>query len=522
MSNSGKIAKNTMALYGRSLLVLIVSLYTSRVVFNALGVEDYGLFNVVGGVISMLGFLNTTMQATFQRYYNVAMGKGKEMEIKQLFRSSLTVQLLLSIIVVLLGETIGLWFLSNKLVIPEGRVEAAQILYQVTIVSFILSIFKAPFASLITAYERMSVYALFSIIETILKLGIVFIVMVAPADKLILYSLLILLIHVVDFLLYVIFCRNRIPTTAIGFSCSKGALNKMLSFSVWSTMDALAYTMRSQGLNILLNLFFGTVVNAARGVAYQVLNVVNQFIRSFQTAFRPQLTKLYASGDYDATMRLYYGATKLSYYLVFTISLPILLETPSILHLWLGNVVPDYAIVFTRIILLTSFVDVFANPSTAIAYAAGNIKTFSIVVSIVNLMIVPVAWLFLKLGYSPTSAMLVSLSFTILVQIIRLMIVANMTVFKIGDYIKHVGLPVAVYSMLCVAAPLALTFSLDKGWLRMVLILVVSITSSVGLAWLVGLNKEEKQFVVSKIKARMRFRKTKIQHHNKIQETVST
>lgn len=509
MSNSGRIAKNTIALYGRSLLVLAVALYTSRVVLNVLGVEDYGLYNVVGGVISMLGFLNTTMQATFQRYFNVAMGEGKEGEITSLFRSSLTVQLLLALIVVALGETIGLWFLCNKLVIPEGRIEAAQVLYQVTIASFVLSIFKGPFAALITAYERMSIYALFSIIETVLKLGIVFIVKVAPTDKLILYSLLILLINVVDLSVNIIFCSKRIPTTAIGFNWSKGALNKMLSFSVWSTMDALAYTMRSQGLNILLNLFFGTVVNAARGVAYQVLNAVNQFIRSFQTAFRPQLTKLYANGDYDATMRLYYGSTKLSYYLVFTISLPILLETPFILHLWLGNVVPDYATVFTRIILLTTFVDVFANPSTAIAYATGNIKTFSIVVSIVNLMIVPVAWLFLKLGSGPTSAMLVSLVFTILVQIIRLMIVANMTVLKIGDYLKHVGLPVVVYSMLCIAVPFALKFLLDKGWLRLVLILVVSVTSSLGFTWLVGLNKEEKQFVVSKIKAKTRFNKTK-------------
>lgn len=514
MSNSGRIAKNTIALYSRSLLVLAVSLYTSRIVLNTLGVEDYGLFNVVGGVITMLGFLKTTMQATFQRYFNVAMGEGKEDDISSLFRSSLTVQLLLSLVVVVLGETIGLWFLCNKLVVPEGRMDAALILYQVSVISFVLSIFQGPFAALITAYERMGVYALFSIVDVVLKLAIVFIIKVAPVDKLILYSLLILMINVVNFSLYVAFCRKRIPTTDIGFNWSRGTLKKMLSFSAWGTMDALAYTMRSQGINILLNLFFGTIVNAARGVAYHVLGAVNQFIRSFQTAFRPQLTKSYASGDYDATRRLYYSATKLSYYLVFTISLPIILETPSILHLWLGDIVPDYTIVFTRIILITAFVDVFANPTTAIAYATGRIQLFSVVVSFLNLLIVPVAWLFLELGYGPASAMVVSLVISFFVQIIRLVIVANISALKIGDYIKHVGLPVAVYSMLCVAAPLALTFSLDKGWLRMVLILVVSITSSVGFAWLVGLNKEEQQFVLSKIKARTRFRKTKNQHNN--------
>lgn len=506
-SNSGRIVKNTVALYGRSLLVLAVSLYTSRVVLNVLGVEDYGLYNVVGGVITMLGFLNTTMQATFQRYFNVAMGEGKEQEVTSLFRSSLTVQLLLALVVVVLGESIGLWFLSNKLVIPEGRMEAAQILYQVTIVSFVLSVFKSPFAALITAYERMSVYALFSIIETVLKLGIVFVVQVAPGDKLILYSFLILLIHFVDLLLYIIFCIRKISTTSVGFNWSKEQLRKMLSFSAWSTIGTLAYTMKSQGLNIVLNLFFGTVVNAARGVAYQVLNAVNQFITSFQTAFRPQLTKLYASGDYEATMRLYYSATKLSYYLIFTISLPILLETPFILHLWLGNAVPEYAAVFTRVILLTAFVSAFANPTTGIAYATGKIKNFSIVVSVFNLMIVPVAWLFLKLGYGPTSAMVVSLAFTILVQVIRLIVVANMTVLKVGDYMKHVVLPVAVYSALCMALPLALKYSFDKGWLRLVLILVVSVVSSLGFAWLVGLSKTEKQFVVVKIKTIKPFRK---------------
>ena len=274
MSNSSRIAKNTLALYGRSLVVLAVSLYTSRVFLNALGVQDYGLYNVVGGVISMLGFLNTTMQATFQRYYNVAMGKGKECEVKTLFRLSLTVQFLLALVVVLLGETIGLWFVNNKLVIPEGRMEAAQILYQVTIVSFVISVFKGPFAAIITAYEKMSVYALFSIIETFLKLGIAIIIMNASGDRLVLFSFLTLLITIVDISLYIVFCKKNIPTTDIGFNWEKGSLKNMLSFSTWSTIGTLAYTMKSQGLNIVLNLFFGTVVNAARGVAVQILHAV--------------------------------------------------------------------------------------------------------------------------------------------------------------------------------------------------------------------------------------------------------
>ena len=501
MGSSGRIVKNTIALYGRSLLVLAVSLYTSRVILNALGVEDYGLYNVVGGVITMLGFLNTTMQATFQRYFNVAMGKGNEDEVKTLFKTALSVQLLLALVVVVLGETLGLWFLSNKLVIPDGRMGAAQILYQVTIVSFVIAVFKGPFGALIIAYEKMGIYAVFSVLESVLKLAVALIVGHYAGDRLILYSFLCFFLGFVDFLLYFIFCKVRIPTTSLGFNLEKGLLTKMLSFSTWSTIGTLAYTLKSQGLNIVLNLFFGTVVNAARGVAAQVLHAVNHFINSFQTAFRPQLTKLYASGDYYAAMRLYYGATKLSYYLIFTISLPILLETPYILHIWLGDKVPEYSAVFTRLILLTAFVSAFANPTSCIAHATGNIKKFSLLTSVVNLLIVPIAYLFLKLGFGPTSAMVVSLVITIIVQGIRIIVVSEITVLTVGDYIKNVVLPVSLYTVLSIVAPTALMLTMTSGWVRLLLVLVVSVISSLGFAWLVGLNKMEKAFVLSKIKS---------------------
>ena len=504
-SNSLRIAKNTIALYGRSLIILAVSLYTSRVILSVLGVEDYGLYNVVGGIISMLGFLNNTMQATFQRYFNVAMGKDDDVRV--LFRTSLTVQLLLALVVVVLGETIGLWFLSYKLVIPEGRMFAAQILYQITIVSFVLSVFKSPFGALIIANEKMGVYALFSVLETLLKLVIVYVLLVTHGDKLIIYSLLTMLITITDFLLYVLFCRKKIPVTSIHFNWEKNKLRGMLSFSTWATMDMLAYTLKGQGLNIVLNLFFGTVVNAARGIAAQIMNAVNQFISSFQMAFRPQLTKLYSSGDYVAAMRLYHSSTKLSFFLIFTLSLPILIETPQILYIWLGNNVPEYTVVFTRLILLTAFVSAFANPTSCVVYTAGNIKLFNIVVSTVNLMIVPVAYVFLKLGFGPSSAMAVSLVITILVQVIRLIIASRITVISLWNYTKSVVFPVVVYSALCVVAPLAINHTLSAGWLRLIVVVVMSIVSSLGFAWLVGLNSSERRLVLSKFKGLILFKR---------------
>lgn len=500
MSNSGRIAKNTVFLYFRSFLVLIISLYTSRVILQVLGVVDYGIYNVVGGVIGMLGFLNQSMQATFQRYYNVEMGKGNFERVKELFRSSLSTQLIMAIVVVVLAETIGLWFVNHKLVIPEERMMAAQWIYQVAIVSFIISLMSAPFGALITAYERMGVFAVISIVDAVLKLLIVFLLEFIPYDSLIVYAVLLLLISILNILFYVLYCKRKISTTDIGFNWDKANLKSMFSFSGWSLMGTFAQTLKSQGINIVLNMFFGPVVNAARGIAYQVLNAVNQFIHSFQTSFRPQLTKSYASGDYDYMTKLYYSATKISYYLIFTISLPIILETPLILHLWLGDNVPEYTVVFTRLVLVTAFVSAFANPTTGIAYATGNIKWFSIIVSGVNLMILPVAYLFLKLGYGPVSALVVSLVMTVLVQMTRIIVTSKITVLDLPHYFKHVVLPTGIYSVLCPCIPYIVHRMMHPGFIRLMIICIISVLVSLAGAWFIGMNKYEKNLVLSKLK----------------------
>jgi O-antigen/teichoic acid export membrane protein len=500
MSNSGRIAKNTFFLYFRSFFVLIISLYTSRVILRVLGVVDYGIFNVVGGVISMVGFLKGSMQATFQRYYNVEMGKGNNERVKELFRSSLSTQFILAILIVILAETLGLWFVKHKLVIPEERVVAALWIYQVAIVSFVISVFCAPFDALITAYERMGVFAVISIVDAVLKLLIVFLLEFIPYDNLIVYAVLLLMIGILNISFYAIYCKRKIPTTDIRFNWDKHNLKSMFSFSGWSLMDTLSHTLKSQGINIVLNMFFGPVVNAARGIAYQVLNAVNHFIQSFQTSFRPQLTKSYASGDYDYMTKLYYSATKISYYLIFTISLPIILETPLILHFWLGDNVPEYAVVFTRLVLVTAFVSAYANPTSCIAYATGNIKWFSIIVSGLNLMILPVAYLFLKLGYGPVSALVVSLVMTILVQLTRIIVTSKITVLDLPHYFKHVVLPTGIYSVLCPCIPYIVHRMMHPGFIRLMIICIISVLVSLAGAWFIGMNKYEKNLVLSKLK----------------------
>lgn len=500
MSNTDRIAKNTVFLYLRSLVVLAIGLYTSRVILRVLGVEDYGVFCVVGGVIGMLGLLSQTMRATYQRYYNVEMGKKNPAGVVKMFKLSLSSQLLLATIVIVLGETVGLWFVANKLVIPENRLTAALWIYQASLISFIVGIFETPFGALITAYERMGFFAVVSIIDAVLRLVIVFLIQVLPGDSLIAYAYLLTLVAFSDIVIYVVYCKRNIESTVIKFEWDKSGLKNMFAFSWWSILGEIGYTLQTQGINIILNLFFGPIVNAARGVAAQVLNAVNQFIRSFQTSFRPQLTKSYASGDFNYMRTLYYSSTKLSYYMIFTLSLPIIMETPYILHLWLGDNVPEYTTEFTRLVLLTSFVSTFANPTSGIAYATGKIKWFSIGVGIGNILILPIAWIFLKLGYGPISTLVVCLIMTILIQLFRLFDTSKTAGIQLNDYLKKVITPTIIFSLLTPWIPFIIVKFMPSSFLRLLITCVLSVLMCLFFGWIVGLNRMEKTFVLSKLR----------------------
>jgi O-antigen/teichoic acid export membrane protein len=287
-SNSTRIAKNTFFLYIRSFFVLLISLYTSRIVLRELGVEDFGIYNVVGGVIGMISFLNSSMASTYQRYFNFEMGKKNEKRLVDLFRSSITVQLIYAAIITIIAETVGLWFLNTQLVISPNRMIAAQWVYQISILSFVITVFQAPFTALIIANEKMNIFAIVSILDAVLKLLIVFVLPYIDYDKLIIYSFLLFSITLLNSLIYIIICKRKFSTCVISLNWNRENLKALFSFGSWSMIDSLSQALKSQGLNILLNIFFGSVVNAARGIAYQVLNAINQFVLNFQTSFRPQ------------------------------------------------------------------------------------------------------------------------------------------------------------------------------------------------------------------------------------------
>ncbi len=499
LNNTSRIAKNTVVLYIRSLIVLLISLYTSRVILQALGVVDFGIYNVVGGVISALSFLNWSLQGTYQRFFNVEMARGGSESISKQFKVANTIQLFMAIIIVVLAETIGLWFVNAKLVIPADRMIAANWVYQVTIVSAVISVICSPYGALITAYERMDLFAFISIISALLRLVIVFIVKYTSFDKLIVFSLLLLSVSIIDRVLYVVLTKRPFPESSLRLAWDKTMMVSMTSFGGWVIIDSLSQMLKGQGINIVLNLFFGPVVNSARGIAYQIMNAVNQFITSFQTSFRPQLTKSYAEGDYNYMRKLFYSASKVSYFLLFVISLPILLETEYILHLWLGESVPDYTASFTRIILLTTFVSAFANPTSCIAYATGKIRKLTIVVSSIMLSIVPIAYVFLKLGGNPNVALWVSFFVSILAQIVRLLLLDRLVSINLKDYIKRVISPIFGCTLLISFISVLPRLFINPSFWRLLFSLFTALLVSVVIIWLIGLDREERKLLSTKL-----------------------
>ena len=500
MLKSSKIFQNTLLLYIKSFIVLLLTLYTSRKVLEILGVEDFGLYNVVGGVVGMLSFLNTTLVATYQRYFNYEKGRNNRLELKTLFGSSLSVQFVLALIIILLAETFGLWFLKTQLVIPVERMQESVWVYHISIASFAISMLQAPFQAMIIAYERMDMFAIVAVIESLLKLAVVLVLPMFAYDSLVLYAAMILGTVIISTVIYIVWPSIKFDVCQFRLNWDKHRFKTLLNFGAWGTFDSLSYTLKSQGLNILLNMFFGPVVNAARGLAYQIMNAVNQFVTNFQTSFRPQIIQLYAAGELDAMYKLYYAATKISFYMIWCLSLPIMLNISSILNFWLGrNNVPEYTESFTILVLLTTIISAYANPTSCVAYAIGRIKWFTIVVSGLNILILPVAYVVLRLGAAPQYALVVSLIITILAQVARLFVVKYLeTSFSLRKYLVFVVKPTLVVATTSMIVPFALKFYDNESIYFGILACAVAVISVLLCVLMFGLNQNEKELLLGK------------------------
>lgn len=493
-ANNKRIAKNTLMLYFRMLIIMLVSLYTSRVVLSTLGVVDYGIYNVVGGLVTMMGILNGAMSVSCQRYLTYELGRGNMLRLKQIFSVCLTIFMMLSLIVILLSETVGLWFLHNKMVIPEDRMVAAGYVYQFSILACILSLLTNPFNAIIIAHERMNVYAYVSILEVLLKLGVVYLLLVIPVDRLVTYGALILISHLIVTLCYVIYCWKNFAETHYRFYWEKPLFKELVSYSGWNLYGSAAGLVKGQGLNILLNMFFNPAVNAARGIAYQVNSVITQFFTNFYTAVRPQITKYYAAGEIDEMLMLVFRSSKFSFYLIMIISLPIILEAPYIINLWLGQM-PDYVIPFTRLIIVISAVDSLASPLMTTAHATGKIKLYQSTVGTLIIFNLPVSYVLLKLGGSPITVFYVSLCISVMCLFLRLWIVRRLVGFPVRRYIVEVLARCMLICILALIVPLVAHIILPQSFWNVVIVCCISVVSSMAVIYCVGLERHEKELV---------------------------
>ena len=435
-----RIAKNTLLLYFRMLFVSLISLYTSRIILRNLGVEDYGIYNIVGGVVSMFGFLNTAMSASTQRYITFYIGKGDVNLLRDIFSNCILVHLLISFLVLFFAETIGLWFFYEKMVLPIERVTAAFWVYQCSVISTIVIIMSVPYNSEIIAHERMSVFAYISILEVTLKLLIAYLLSIGKFDKLIIYAVLLLLVQCLVRFLYGKYCNSRFEESVFRLKWQPKLLKEMLAFGCWNLWGSLSYILYTQGVNIVLNLFFGPVVNAARGIAIQVQNAINQFAHGFQTAINPQITKSYASNDINLMHILIYKSSRITFLLLWIFVLPMLLQTDYILKIWLG-IVPDWTVIFIRLMLCIILIDAVANPLMVSVAATGKVRLYQFVIGGIMTLIVPSSYLFLKLGYEPPVVFWVHLFFSIMTFIIRLIIIKPLIYFEIQTFLNRVIIP---------------------------------------------------------------------------------
>lgn len=498
-SKNKRVAKNTFVLYVRMFFILAISLYTSRVILASLGVVDYGLYNVIGGIIAMFSFVSAAMGNSTQRFVVYALGKGDTFLLKSTISSCVLIHFVIGVVIVLLGETIGLWYLHTKMVIPCDRLQAAEWVYQFTIISSFVAVINVPFNAIIIAYEKMAAFAYISVMDCLLKLGVAVSLCYFSTDRLILYGALILGIQLLNRIIYQVYCYRKLPESRVQLIYNKHLFNKMFNFAGWSLIGNIAWIGYTQGLNLLLNLFFGPAVNAARGIAVQVQSAVMSFTLNFQTAINPQITKAYASGDSNRFNTLIFASSRYCFYLMLLVIIPILIETPYLLSLWLKEV-PEYTTAFVRLVLIILLIEPLRNPINQAVQSTGEIKTYQICEGSILLLIVPVSYIALKLGGSPDIVFYIQLVFFILAHFVRLLVCKKLIRLNLNSYFHDVVVNPLGVALISLSLPLLSFMIMDVHLCSFIVVVLISFISTIGVIYFYGLKLDEKIFVRDKIK----------------------
>lgn len=501
-SDNRRIARNTLLLYFRMFITTIVGLYTSRVVLKTLGVSDYGIYNVVGGIITMASFLNAAMVAASQRFLSYELGKGDEERLSRVFCTSINIHAAICFVAFVIAETVGLWFLNARLNIPDGRMVAANCVYQASIISFMINVMSVPYNSAIVAHEKMSAFAYISILDVILKLLIVYLLLLFPFDKLIVYSILMVCVVGLIRVCYTVYCKRHFMECSYRFILDVPLFKEMFSFAGWSILGNLGFSFKDQLSNIILNLFYGTPVNAARGIGMQVTAHVTTFAHSFTMALNPQITKQYAAGNLEGSRRLVYAGSRYTFYLLTLVAIPVVINIDYILRLWLG-IVPDYTSQFVILSIITSLIYAMSECVTKAIQATGRIKWFQIGISAIMLSELPVAWILMEMGCPPHAVMWPALLTYSLAVVFRFWLIHNYVPgYHFCEYLSQVVLRCTVVFVACAAlCYLLCRFQINLLGLLLSVLSCLAVSSVVIVT--LGMYKSERKIMLSQIANRL-------------------
>ena len=498
-ANNKRIAKNTALLYVRMLLIMGVTLYTSRVVLNTLGVEDFGIYNVVGGIVVMFSFLNSAMSSATQRYLSFALGQKDHVQFKKVFNHSIYIHLFIAFFIVLLAETVGLWFLETQLIIPSDRMDAARWVYQFSVLTFVVSVIQTPYNASIISHEKMNIYAYGSILEVSLKLGVVYLLLISGFDKLKLYAILVFLVSFLMTLIYSVYCSFKLKGCQYQLYFERKLFNSLFAFSGWNLFGNLAWVTMGQGSNMLLNMFFGPTVNASRGIAFQINAAISSFIGNFRTAINPQIIKSYSLGNREYMNNLVFEGAKYSYFLLLFLTLPVLLETEFVLKIWL-KIVPVYAVLFCQLILINTLIQSFDASFGIVFQAMGRIKETQLLGTLIYLLVLPISYLFLKMGYQAEVTFYIQIVATIFVSFgVKIYLLSKIADITPLYYANRLFLPVLKVTMVGLIFPIIIRNNMSDTYVRFFIVSFSSCVSLIISIYFLGINREDRIKIKNKI-----------------------
>ena len=501
-TSNRRIAKNTLFLYLRMGLTILFNLCIVRIVWDALGIEDYGIYNLVGGIILMFQFLNMAMIASSQRYISYEIGTGRVEQLRKVFSISVTVHYILAGMIFILAETIGLWFLNSKLNIPSERMVAANWVYQASIFIFMLSVISVPYNACIVAHEHMKAYGWLGILEVVLKLIVVSLLFLFPTDKLIAYAFLLLVVQLVIRGIYIVYCRRHFIECRYQFIKDRDLMHEMFAFAGWSFFGNLGLSVREQGLNIVLNMFYNVTLNAARGIALQVSNVISGFAWNFQMALNPQITKRYAMGEIESMVDLIYRGCKFSLFLLLIVTIPLLIACEQVLKLWLNNITPA-TVIFLRLCLIMAVVDSMVGPITTALQATGHIKVFQILICTIMTLTLPIAWICMEISPTPYSVMYVSIAASVIALYVRLVLLKQEVEISLSRYLSTVIIPGAFILIISFSLSFFLYTIFPKGIIPLICWSLMSGVMTSLVTLIIGLNSSERKTVIKIIRTKI-------------------